>query len=501
VGSLAVEKVLKLQMHDSTKLRLQHALRWITWSPEYDVLLEQLSSQQLRTTSCALDANDLRKLIDVRKLIEVPLPNNDLTMAYCNAFCVMEDRPEGSRRRPIFEPIINDLLQHSQVATFYTDRDTIRQAVYRQPAGVQFDFSAWFDQIPLDKMIQRFFGVAVDNRHFMLPVLPMGFRPSCQVANALSDAISDHATVAKAICVDNIIFFGQDKELETTASVFIKRCNDVGAILKDQTIEVKTSYDFLGEAYDHVAKTRALTTKTREKAAYVHELLKCAATSRLWTTHQILAIVGLLLYCAGTLRISVASFHFAMRFHALVAATDLKQKHAMPTAVQNQFIQWAGIAAANIPVAVWQETPEPDLHIFVDASATGWGAISITPNGTISRSSGTWTTDDWKSWNLHSSVAAEPLAVRRAVCLLVPSKMKHVVIHTDHLPLFWAAQKGFGKAYAYSSTLAFLAALPTRFSFKFIEGADNPADALSRATPPLLPVTSIGPLGVGKEKG
>lgn len=288
---------------------------------------------------------------------------------------------------------------------------------------------------------------------------------------------------------------GDERKLKEVTTEFVERCDFVGARLKDRTFLCLESYDFLGEHYDHLGKSRALTEKTREKAVFVCSVL---ASSRMLTTQQILAIFGLLLYGASTLRICVAQFYKAMRFLSSVAACGvMSTKHSIPDDARADLLSWANIAATNKPVAVWIETKEPVLDIFVDASAFGWGALSVSANGTVLQASGRWTLQDWKEWNLHSSVASEPLGLRKAIAALVPAGTSAVRIHTDHLPLFWAHHKGHAKAYSYSAALCFLRAyVGTQFTVCYIEGHKNPADALSRAPEedhpaPYLRVTSV----------
>ena len=181
------------------------------------------------------------------------------------------------------------------------------------------------------------------SKQYQLPVLPMGFRPSCQVANTITEVISD-VGVFRACCVDNILFLGSREDVIEAAQRFVDRSAQVGAILKDTNISVETSYDFLGERYDHIAKTRALTQKTQAKAEYAAQHLRGHTTYR---TRQLMAIYGLLLYCSNTLRVCVAKYHWAMRWLSHIATTDLTHEHTMPDNVRTELITWAQIAATK----------------------------------------------------------------------------------------------------------------------------------------------------------
>jgi len=153
-----------------------------------------------------------------------------------------------------------------------------------------------------------------------------------------------------------------------------------------------------------------------------------------------MAIFGLLLYAANTLRVTIARFHWAMRFLSYISASELSAQQRMPPGVRSELIAWAKVAAENEPVAVWQEE-SVDFTIYTDASETGWGAVSVSRNGSVLQLSEPWSERDVAAYDLQSSVQAEPLAIVRAVQALVPSHAKEVVIFTDHMPFVYAFQR------------------------------------------------------------
>jgi hypothetical protein len=97
--------------------RLTHALRWLTWTPVYDLLLETLSKTTMRKTRTSFDDEMLTTLIDVRKLV----PPTTAPIAWCNGFPRHEERVDDDRLRPLFEPTINDVIKGApQGTTLYT---------------------------------------------------------------------------------------------------------------------------------------------------------------------------------------------------------------------------------------------------------------------------------------------------------------------------------------------------------------------------------------------
>jgi hypothetical protein len=362
--------------------------------------------------------------------------------------------------------------------------------VWTHPHAIQYDFAAWFDQIPLHTEVRKYFGVGSEGT-LCLTVLPMGFRASCKVAQAITTTLMQSQHNA-ASCVDNVAFFGTKEELLPRAHAFLERCATVGAVVKDSLASPTQRHTFLGEFYDHSAKTRALAEKSMLKAEYVFHILRARRTEQTrLRTRQLMAIYGLLLYAAATLDIDVAAFHWAMRYLSIIATKPLYEMQNIPPQVVEQLLLWAAIAAANRPVYVWRKVQERvDLRIYTDASARGWGALAV--QGASVR----WVRREWQS-HTESSVASEPRALALAACFFIqPHEHHRVEIFTDHLPLVYAWQKGWGKAYEYSRVCSLLHVYRDQgvhVAIIYIPGPLNPADALSRSfDPPVLNVTHVG---------
>lgn len=499
VNRVSYEKLLELNQSAQTKAELEWALRWTRAGGLYDILEEAIKKCDMRKTSSSLRKEHIETLVQIGKFAR-PVGR---AVAFCNAMLRTEEKEEGDRYRALLEPVINDLIKRLaktdprfDVSTKYASKDDIRRHVYLSECAAQFDFAAWFDQLMMDIANQKFFTVETAYGLYVLVCLAMGYMPSCQVAQACTNTLREVETkVHSDSCVDNVAFMGSPPAVTQASLEFIARCDAVGAVLKDRTITLVTEHDFLGEHYNHKEKTRCLTRKTAAKAEYVYKLLQQKSE---FTTKQLRAIYGLLIYAASTLQLTMARYHWALRFLSHVAATDEHVHHVMPAAVNVELVCWSKTAADNVPVPVWTPTRQPDYIIYTDASAFGYGAISVSSGGNVLQLSQQWTESDRSTWNVESSVTAEPLAIQRAIAALVPNTSTKVIIYTDHLPFVYAYNRTVGKAYMYSRTIQFMEAYNTEFEVRFIEGIQNPADVLSRArvftptTPKLLDVTSIG---------
>lgn len=509
IGALRISEVSRLPMSQEHRGALGTAMRWIGPSTAYEAIAANIRHIQRRARN-SMQQQTIKRLFDARKIVTAPEHGPS---CMCNCMEVQEEREDGTRLRPIMEPLLNDLFSKNPAdvlftTTKYTTKDSIRRGVMRFNYAVQYDFRAWFDQISLDPEIRHFFGITATT---VAAVLPMGFRPSCEVAEALTEGIADLTTCRSderfsaescgtATCVDNVLFQTLDKETAQAAgATFIGRCAQVNAILKSPTVDVVTDYDFLGEHYNHEHRTRSLTEKTALKCGLAVYLLK---TRQTFTLRQVMAIVGLMLYAASTLNITVGTYHEAMRFvathenrwRANATLNTLDAKIHLPPQVREQLGAWATQAEANKPVPAHQGECEVSLTMFTDASAEGYGAICISSTGEIKTLSRRWSVDELSRINTASSVETEPMGLIKAVAYFVPQGVTKVVIYTDHEPLVWCYTKTFGRTKSYSHMCEFLGAYNVEFVLRFVPGYLNPADTLSRFVPPppLLQVTRVG---------
>jgi len=364
---------------------------------------------------------------------------------------------------------------------------TVRGNAQESRYSAQFDFRSWYDQIGLAREISALFGVSADK---CLASLPMGFRPSAEVAQMVSSAISDIELpdgVNVTVYIDNVRFGGPTADAVFEASKkFVRRAAEVGAQLNSSVIEIQSSEDFLGEHYDMKNKTRRLTQKSVDKLVVAMELLSQPQL----TYRQVAAIFGLLYFVSDVLNLPMSKFFKSLSAHrSMMSLVPDSQWDAVAPAlapeVTDELLKWIALARVNTPTSIvnrdFSALP-PEITIYVDASAFGWGAVCFS-GSSVKYAGGAWSAEDRASFNLNQSTVAEPLAVKKAVLAFVSTRFKHVRIFSDHIGLVFAGNKKYGKSADYNSLCAFLQEYfpETDFSFNFIPGEKNVlADDISR---------------------
>lgn len=459
-------------MSDLVRDRLTRSLRWVEDPTWYD----QFVLPPFRKYHARFTASDRDLLNKARKFVR--------TSPRCSvkAFCVPEwDR---NRKRPIFWPDLNAAISKALlIAGLLPLKPDVRKKVNESAWSVQFDFASWYDQLPLNIKISSLFSF---DGSLCLASLPMGFRPSADVAQCVSTAITDFPLpegVNVTVYIDNIRFGGPSAEaVAAAAKTFLERADKVGAIVNDREIKPTQVESFLGEQYDLIQKTRCLTPKTVEKLKTTPQIIDSQMTAR-----QLAAVFGILFFASEVLNTNLSCYFNAMRYYRTAMARLTNWDDLAPTIpleARAELTAWLNALLSNCPVPTVPNTSEPELTIYCDASEYGWGAACISAKGTR-LISGQWTPEDRASYDVSHSTVAEPLAVRRIVAALVPGHTRHARILSDHQGLVFAGNKGYGKCKSYNDMCAFLAKFSnTSFSFDFVPGVLNSvADSLSRGLP------------------
>jgi len=475
---------------------LLDALKWLDDPSRYHKLLR--NGPPTRNATSTLTTEDMTILVDLRKY---DLVDETEVKAFCNAFTI----PEYAkiRRRHIIEPIINDLIKDAHGEVKLPTKSDVSSGLRRY--SILLDAASFFDQFGLSTSVSKFFCVRHGTQLYSFKTLPMGFKKSCLVAQLTAQELLKFHTpgVFKVAYIDNFMFSADTiPELLKAVKQFRERCKLVGVILNayenslgdDQNI--LQSFDFLGCHYNTTAEDRTLWTRTNTKKTLdkLQAAVNLLEATRPLTWRQQAAIYGILFFAESTAPLpGVGLSEYFDALHHLrsnVATTTAWNKRAPPLkgTVLSQLSAWSNEALKNTPF-LFNATNKlvPDIDIFVDASSAGWGAVIRSSTG-VAEHRGTWTPEDAVRWNLQSSVATEPLAMRKAI-LAVHSSVHtpnnaYIRVHVDHQGLAFAFGRGHSRVASYNEAIRYVKSLlppSTVVEVFFVAGVDNgQADRLSR---------------------
>jgi hypothetical protein len=407
--------------------------------------------------------------------------------AWAKAFC--REEIDKRRRRHLLEPALNDIITKGQdfpeieLPTYKEIRKNIRRW------SIQFDFMSWYDQFSLTDEVASYFGVRHKRNTYRYRTLPMGFRPSCWIAQTAAEILARTGVeVYCAIYIDNVLFSSDKQEnVVEAARIFMQRCSEAGVRINDPdlTLEqrLQEKFDFLGVSYDCVARTARNTEKTMAKLRAARDQL---VNKPVHSYRQTAAFVGLLFFAESIVPTTPAAAYHALKHFRQTVNNPLNWDAVapnMPHIVRREFICWIDdhLRGNSTPLDVPDN--ESEATAYVDASAFGWGGIITDHLGNVRTVGGEWSAEDRRSWNLGSSVAAEPLALVKLIQAYASTESRHIRVFSDHLPLVYAFRAKWAKAHSYNAAILVLQnTFPLlRLSLEFVPGVDNIiADRISR---------------------
>ena len=106
------------------------------------------------------------------------------------------------------------------------------------------------------------------------------------------------------------------------------------------------------------------------------------------TKRELAAVIGLLLFASRVVAVSLADYYWPMRFWRETMSTTHRDEWSCPLPPMShptaqQLSTWIKSVLQARPTQITSPTRAPDLAIFVDASAQGWGVVAARDGGVI----------------------------------------------------------------------------------------------------------------------
>ncbi len=370
---------------------------------------------------------------------------------------------------------INGLLTKEDLAGIKLPNSPLLRSMATDTYFVSLDAQAFFDQLPIPRAARRWFRFRSKNKLYEACVLPMGYRGACDIAQGVAELLLafDMPNVRSCAYIDNFYFSSSSKEdIIAALLTFWQRCEQVGLALNvpevciteelkqamasakeargtatypaavaklrqlelealrtniDKLLEIK-ELDVLGEHFDRTNQTRACTVASIEKLQAAKALVDYQDSVGLISRRNVAAIYGITLYATRVLDVSPAAYFNAMlAFRRLASTTSPtawdETAPRLPPLARDELRAWCDKLLTNtpVPLSTPHDTTASQTTVFTDASAYGYGAVVLYPDGTSKTISHQWTAAEHQQYDLHSSVVAEPRAVQLLMAELFSS--------------------------------------------------------------------------------
>lgn len=443
-------------------------------------------------TKARLSQKDIDQMIEVGSIRY--LRPGEKPLAYCDFFAVAE-WAKLRRRRVVNPKTVNMRFGRDTLeALDLPSRTTVRNVAFKGEYSCCVDAASFFDQIGITDDVGRYFCFRdAKGDTLCLTALAMGQRQSTHIATALMRLVCDfeHDGVSIDIATDNVRFVGSKDDVFRAVKQFRDRCKHIGLVINelppDSTDDdiislIKEENDFLGEVINYRDKTVRIRQKIIDR---INELWQLRQR---WTHRQLIGLFACLLWCRIPLAVDMSSMYSAMctlrNLSRTLQRDDRVWEHrvSVSDATMADLERWYAITAANRPTKIADPGTVSDVILITDASFWGWGACAVIGDQVTRIAQAPWG-DSLHVDERRFSTVAEPEAIWRAICRLVPKRATTVTVLTDHSPFVGSSAKGYSPS---ASANAVLHRIKSRFPYltiraRHIPGATNPMDGLSRA--------------------
>jgi len=306
LASIRYQDILR-ECHDlPCYATLAESYRWLYDPQKYESLTKHPTASALPTESKVRPHNsDIEAWIEDGKVTKF----EGTPRSFVHVFSVIE--MEKIRRRGICEPYINMLITRAHLAGIkLPTRKIVRNMLFGRKKATPIDAAAFYDQFALHENVRPFFVFEYLGEHYSFAVLPMGFRPAADIAQLTAMAVLDISRQTDAAAyIDNFIFTGPKQEEDVTR--FLAACKRFELHINEakewkwSPDLSKSSFNFIGEAYDLDAQQKTSTAKTMEKLKRAGEILD-SYDSNLSAT-MVASVFGILIYASPSHDISLAT--------------------------------------------------------------------------------------------------------------------------------------------------------------------------------------------------
>jgi hypothetical protein len=275
---------------------------------------------------------------------------------------------------------------------------------------------------------------------------------------------------------------GALEDVRAAANRFLTNCAyaDV-SVNKETTNDPHQIGVFCGVLYDYEHATRKVPQAMLEKlSVYVSRFNK----SR--TFQSTAALFGVLFHVSAVLRAPLSNWYHVIKWYrkamsfAARSFVSLRTTIKFWNSVRPELEAWLDYVNKN-PITP-NTTPTPtDVHLYTDASDSGWGAVLFIGDGTYRVVAGSWSAVE----RSRTIAERETMAVSLGITAFRDKlKSSSFHLHVDNTAAMWSIAKGYSRAYFLNSRVSelrqVLASLHSKFDISFVCSENNIADGPSR---------------------
>ena len=426
------------------------------------------------------------------EIVDEELERLHPTTGTARPFTVVEEKPDGPRRRFILWPKSqNDALQldfRSQVPL--THVSGYLDAVLQQSAVLR-DLALGFWQVDLSQSERANFRFRLSDGRIAQPTrLPMGLCVSVDIMQRVTEILAGHPRSARDafgkdpdVYIDGVRFAGSVDQCVAYARFIDARAARFRVTLKERGEPPMANYTFIGVDFDHAKRSVVASAKTLRKLANDDV---CAGVATFDTLRR---FAGRLFHAAACNRTPLAEFYFIIKkLRRLISGFNrgVVQDCSLVELSSGFLLSTQDLVnRVHVPLVIREATGAAPATLCTDASLKGWGGVLFLPRGDM-----LVVGDKWGEQHLGADISVLELeAVRLSLEALAVSlsAVGALSVRVDNSSALASLVRGGARAEALNTAVRNLAGAMRLFPFVvdvgYVKSAANPADFPSRGLP------------------
>jgi ribonuclease HI len=459
------------------------------WKREIEakrILLRERKPNSFKGTPNQMSA--YRKILEEEVREGVVIPVRQSFVKFWNRTFLVPKRG-GEYRKVLNCRRINSLMEG--VHFKMEDVRTVRELLLPNDFAVSLDLKSAYSHVPVHQDLIPFLGFRFDGKDYVYKAMPFGLKDAPRVFTKIMRSviwqIRRRWNIRCVMYLDDLLFLHQDSSvLAQTIQEIAQWMDTLGwTINKEKSeMEPKQVCHFLGWEWDSVGMTVRLGDEKRNGLRelvrrWKEKMRRCVMTG----ARDLAAVVGSL--NATRLQFETASLYLVKMNRikdTIVRKEGWDGKGRLTPMVGGELEWWSKVLKANEPKSLTSEG-KPDIHMWVDASPSGWGAWVHTPQGRI-QALGKWPECISQQTNNFRELWAVVMAVKRFASFLTLSQVHHIRLHSDNMAVVYNIARKAAARNLYPALrhlLNLCNRLDLHLSVEHVAGVENGvADSLSR---------------------
>jgi hypothetical protein len=423
---------------------------------------------------------------EIAEGIVIPVP--DKYVKFYNSTFLVPKRDGGFRK------VLNckELNKYMKVDHFkMEDTRTVKEVLLTNDYAVSIDLKSAYNHVSVHPSLRPYLGFVFQGKSFCYVGMPFGLSNAPRIFTKIMRKVMCHIrekwNIRGVVYLDDLLFLHQDQEeLQRVTGEILLYLDSLGWTVNEKKSELtpRQVFTYLGWEWDSTQMhVRIGTERKQALRMLVRDWSKRMQKHQRVSVRDLAALIGSL--NATRLQHDQASLYL-VKLNRMKDITVQREgweaKLTLTEMIKGEMQWWNKTLKRNVPKSLLRDGP-PDVHMWVDASPTGWGAWIQRPEGRL-QAFAKWPPEIANQTNNFRELWGVIMAMKRFAVYFSLSQVQHVRIHSDNSSVVFNIQRKAASRNLYPSLrhlLNLCARLGLQITSEHVAGVRNGiADSLSR---------------------